>query len=154
MSIEFGANHLAKKISDTIRTCPLAIVSTSDMKLLVVDDHPVLREGVAEVLRQIGPNTEVLQARTAAEGLDLAACNPGLAAVVLDLNLPDSSGMQAIAQFAKFAPVMILSSSEDPRDVREALARGAMGYVTNLSVPRRWVRRFNWFYRATSTYRR
>jgi DNA-binding NarL/FixJ family response regulator len=100
------------------------------MKLLVVDDHSILREGVAEILRQIGPVTEVLQAPDAASGLALAATNPGLDAIILDLNLPDSSGMDAIGPFAKFGPVMILSSSEDARDVRKALARGAMGYVT------------------------
>jgi two-component system nitrate/nitrite response regulator NarL len=100
------------------------------MKLLVIDDHSILREGVAEILRQIGPVIEVLQAHDAATGLELAARNPGLDAIILDLNLPDSSGMEAIGQFAKFAPVMILSSSEDARDVRKALARGAMGYVT------------------------
>jgi DNA-binding NarL/FixJ family response regulator len=100
------------------------------MKLLVVDDHPILRQGVAEILRQIEDGAEVLQARDAEEGLALAAQHPGLAAVILDLNLPDLSGMQAIAKFAAFAPVMILSASEDPRDVRKALAHGAKGYVT------------------------
>jgi DNA-binding NarL/FixJ family response regulator len=100
------------------------------MKLLVIDDHSILREGVAEILRQIGPLTDVLQAKDVATGLELAAGNPGLDAIILDLNLPESSGMEAIGSFAKFAPVMILSSSEDARDVRKALARGAMGYVT------------------------
>jgi len=100
------------------------------MKLLIVDDHPILRQGVAEILRQTGPGAEVLQARNAEEGLELALQNPGLAAVILDLNLPDASGTEAIAKFAKLAPVMILSASEDPRDVRKALANGAMGYVT------------------------
>jgi two-component system nitrate/nitrite response regulator NarL len=105
------------------------------IKLLVVDDHPILRQGVAEILRQTGPGAEVLQARNAEEGLELAVQNPGLAAVILDLNLPDSSGMEAIAKFAKFAPVMILSASEDPRDMRKALAHGAMGYVTKSVGP-------------------
>lgn len=100
------------------------------MKLLIVDDHPILRQGVAEILRQTGPGAEVLQARNAEEGLELALQNPDLAAVILDLNLPDSSGTESIAKFAKLAPVMILSASEDPRDVRKALAQGAMGYVT------------------------
>jgi len=100
------------------------------MKLLVVDDHPILRQGVAEILRQTGPGAEVLQARNAEEGLELASLNPDLAAVILDLNLPDASGTKAIEKFAKFAPVMILSASEDPRDMRRALTHGAMGYVT------------------------
>ena len=42
------------------------------MKLLIVDDHPVLRDGLAALLQQAGPDTTVLQARDASEGLRLS----------------------------------------------------------------------------------
>jgi DNA-binding NarL/FixJ family response regulator len=101
------------------------------MKLLIVDDHSILREGVAEILRQGMPGTTVLQARGIEEGLSLAA-EPGLAAILLDLHFPAGGGLGALPDFARRAPdvpVVILSSSEDPEDVRRALAQGAMGYV-------------------------
>jgi two-component system, NarL family, nitrate/nitrite response regulator NarL len=43
------------------------------MKLLVVDDHPVVRDGLATLLRQIGPDTAILEAGDAAEALSLVA---------------------------------------------------------------------------------
>ncbi|MCP4565935.1 MAG: response regulator transcription factor [Bosea sp.] len=102
------------------------------MKLLIVDDHPVLREGLAALLRQSGPDTVILQAADAAEGLQLAGANPELDLVVLDLVLQGMSGLLAIAEFGRIRPdlpVIVLSSSEDPQDARKALAEGALGYV-------------------------
>jgi two-component system, NarL family, nitrate/nitrite response regulator NarL len=111
------------------------------MKLLIVDDHPVVREGLAALLRQAGPDTAVLLAGDSAEGLSLAEAHPDLDAVILDLAMPGSDGLSAILKFGKRRPqlpVIILSSSEDPRDVRRALASGALGYIPK-SAPRRTI---------------
>jgi DNA-binding NarL/FixJ family response regulator len=102
------------------------------MKLLIVDDHAVVREGVATLLRQLGPDTQVLQARDGSEGLACAEAEADLDAVFLDLNLPGLDGRSAIQEFGKRRPdlpVIVLSSSEDPGDVRNALAAGALGYI-------------------------
>lgn len=108
------------------------------MKVLVVDDHAVVREGVAAVLRQLRPDTEVLLAHDAASGMALAAANPDLELVLLDLMLPDAVGMGALEAFGRehpALPVMVLSSSESPDAVRAALALGAMGYVAKSANP-------------------
>jgi two-component system, NarL family, nitrate/nitrite response regulator NarL len=102
------------------------------MNVLVVDDHPVLREGIAALLRQAGPDTVVHQEGDVAGALKLAAERPDLDVIVLDLMMPGIGGMQAIAEFGRVradVPVIVLSSSEDPRDARNALAQGALGYV-------------------------
>ncbi len=102
------------------------------MKLLIVDDHPVLREGLASLLRQLEPDTVVLQAAHALEGLRLIEADSGLDLVVLDLLMPGMGGLPAIAEFGRARPdlpVIVLSSSEDPQDARKALAQGALGYV-------------------------
>jgi DNA-binding NarL/FixJ family response regulator len=109
------------------------------MKLLIVDDHAILREGLAAMLRQVGPDTEVLQASESAEGLRIAETHADLDAVFLDLEMPGSGGMSAIPEFGKRRPelpVIVLSSSEDPRDVRRALSLGALGYIPKSSPPR------------------
>jgi len=109
------------------------------MKLLIVDDHAILREGLAAMLRQAGPDTEVVQAGNGAEGLRIAETRLDLDAVFLDLEMPGSGGMSAIPEFGKRRPdlpVIVLSSSEDPRDVRRALALGALGYIPKSSPPR------------------
>lgn len=102
------------------------------MKLLIIDDHSILREGVAEILRQANPGTLVLQARTIEEGVAMAAQHDDYGAILLDLSFPGARSFGAIGMLQAAAPgvpVVILSSSEDPRDVRLALSRGARGYV-------------------------
>jgi two-component system, NarL family, nitrate/nitrite response regulator NarL len=102
------------------------------MKLLIVDDHPFLRDGLAALLMQIGPDTTVLQARDASEGIALVDNHLDLDVIILDLAMPGMEGLQALSEFGRKRPdlpVIVLSSSEDPRDVRRALASGALGYV-------------------------
>ena len=102
------------------------------MKLLVVDDHPVLREGLTALLKQMGPDTIVLEAGDAAQGLELVAQQTDIDVVILDIAMPGMNGLQAIAGFGRARPelpVIVLSSSEDAQDARKALAQGALGYV-------------------------
>jgi two-component system, NarL family, nitrate/nitrite response regulator NarL len=109
------------------------------MKLLIVDDHAILREGLVALLRQFEQGADVLQASDTAEGLRLAEANPDLDAVFLDLNMPDQSGIAAIPVFARRCPqlrIIVLSSSENPSDVRLALKSGASGYVPKSASPR------------------
>jgi two-component system nitrate/nitrite response regulator NarL len=108
------------------------------MKLLIVDDHPVVREGVAAVLRQAGPGTDVLTAAGSDEGLTVADRHPDIDAVFVDLAMPGVDGMSTIVAFGKRhpgLPVIVLSSSEDPQDVRRACASGALGYVPKSASP-------------------
>lgn len=108
------------------------------MKLLIVDDHAILREGLAAMLRQAGPDTEVLQAGDGAEGLRMADAHLDLDAVFLDLQMPGLDGMSVVPEFGRRRPelpVIVLSSSEDPQDVRRALALGALGYVPKSAPP-------------------
>ncbi|WP_072368968.1 response regulator transcription factor [Hyphomicrobium sp. NDB2Meth4] len=102
------------------------------MKLLVVDDHPVLREGLVALLRQLGPDAVVLEAGDAQAALRLVEEQQDLDVVILDLVMPGMNGLSALPEFGRSRPdlpVIVLSSSEEPRDARNALAQGALGYV-------------------------
>jgi DNA-binding NarL/FixJ family response regulator len=102
------------------------------MKLLIVDDHPVVRQGLVALLAQLGPDTETLQASTANEALAALEAHADVDVVLLDLMMPGMSGMAAIGEFGRRrpeVPVIVLSSSEDPHEARSALAFGALGYV-------------------------
>ena len=66
------------------------------MKFLVVDDHPVLREGLAALIRQVGVDTCVLQARDAAEAFDLLDRNEDIELAIVDLMMPGMGGLAAI----------------------------------------------------------
>ena len=110
----------------------LYLVHNLEMKLLVIDDHPVLRDGLTALLKQSGPGTEVFQASSADEGLKLVEQHNDFDAVLLDLLMPGLGGFSAISEFGKMRPdlpVVVLSSSEDPKDVHRALSLGALGYV-------------------------
>src|SRR5580692_9919491 len=102
------------------------------MKFLIIDDHAVLRTGLTALLRQARPHDIVLEACDGAEGLTLARLHPDLDAIFLDLEMPGMHGMPAIEEFGRQhpnLPVIVLSSSENPSDVRRALAAGALGYI-------------------------
>ncbi len=84
------------------------------------------------MLLQIGPDMAVVQAQDASEAIALLGSHPDLDVVVLDLMMPGMKGLEAISEFGRARPelpVIVLSSSENPSDVRKAMAAGAMGYV-------------------------
>lgn len=108
------------------------------MKILVVDDHTLVRQGLAALLRDQGAATEVVHAGDVAQALAVVATRADLDAVLLDLRMPGADGFAAIGEIGRRRPelpVLILSSSEDPEDVREALRRGALGYVPKSASP-------------------
>jgi DNA-binding NarL/FixJ family response regulator len=112
--------------------------ATRIMKMLVVDDHAILRQGLAALLIDSGAASEVLHAANLAEGLTLAGARRDLDVVLLDLTLPDARGVSAIAAFSDLdptLPILIVSASEEPADVRRTLDAGALGYVPKSASP-------------------
>ncbi len=107
------------------------------MKILVVDDHAVVREGVAALLRQAIVDLTILHANDARSGLEAATLHePDL--VLLDLAMPGTAGMTALEIFGQQhpgLPVVVLSSSEAQADVRAAIGLGALGYVPKSAPP-------------------
>jgi two-component system nitrate/nitrite response regulator NarL len=102
------------------------------MKILIVDDHAVLREGLAALLQQLSPKVTTFEAGNASDALALVDEHPDLDVLLLDLMMPGIDGLQALSAFLKKRPtlrVIVLSSSEHPADVRKALVAGALGYV-------------------------
>jgi DNA-binding NarL/FixJ family response regulator len=108
------------------------------MKLLLIDDHALFREGVALLLGSLDPDVEILQAGSCEAGLDLIArCDAKLDIVLMDLQLPGTSGLEAIRTLRDTypdLPVVAVSSSEDKRTVLEVLDAGAMGFVPKSST--------------------
>lgn len=101
------------------------------LRVLVADDHPLFREGVVQSLSS-EPDIEVVsQASSGEEAVRLAIeLIPDL--VVLDLGMPKGGGIAATRQIAASSPataILILTVSEDPDDLMQALKAGARGYV-------------------------
>lgn len=108
------------------------------MKLLVVDDHPLVRAGVVSALQCMGDGLVVLQAADGVEALSSLAQHGDMALIVLDLRMAGMAGFAVLEQVRQHhagVPVLVLSSSEDPDDVRRALKAGARGYCPKSSSP-------------------
>jgi two-component system, NarL family, invasion response regulator UvrY len=101
------------------------------MKVLIVDDHSVVRAGLRRLLGA-EPQSDIREARTGQEALAAFRDHrPGL--VILDLNLPGSSGLELIARFKAEdvkVQILVLSMHDNPVYVRRALQAGAAGYVS------------------------
>lgn len=107
------------------------------MKILVVDDHALVREGLCQVLQGIEQEVEVLQAGTCAQAFDLARANLDLDLMLLDYHLPDMTGLQALRIFGlrhPDLPVLMLSATADLELMRMVLQAGASGFATKSSV--------------------
>lgn len=101
------------------------------MKILIVDDHVVVREGVRRLLSTV-PDVEVYEAGNAREALDAyRKWLPGI--VVLDINMEGSSGLeflQRLRAISKTARVIMFTMHGEPGYVTRAMRAGAMGYVS------------------------
>jgi len=104
---------------------------TEPVRVLVVDDHAVVRSGLRLLLDGNDDIEVVGEAGTARDALFRAReLRPSV--VLLDVTMPDQSGIEAIPQLLHEQPeakVLILSMHDDPRYVREAFTAGARGYV-------------------------
>ncbi|MGS0893219.1 response regulator [Burkholderia stagnalis] len=108
------------------------------MKILIVDDHPVLRDGVEALLHQSHAGAIVAQASSADDAMRLLDQQADFDVVVLDLKMRGTDGLEAIKAIASKRPelqIIVLSSSENPHDVRAAFAHGALGYVPKSAAP-------------------
>lgn len=105
-------------------------------KVLMVDDHAMVREGTRLLVAQQELGCELLEAGTWTEAKRLLAVTPGMDWVLLDLALPDVDGLAALGELRAAypdVPVVVLSASEDRAVVLECINRGAMGFIAKTS---------------------
>jgi len=102
------------------------------MKFLIVDDHPLVREALASLLRHLRPGSEVVEVSTAAAALVALQDGAMVDLVLLDVRLPDGSGLDLLPRIAAQnigTAVVVLSGDLDPALVRQAMAAGAVGCI-------------------------
>jgi len=103
------------------------------MKILVVDDHALIREALRGVLQELKPEADVIDASSCREALQLAQANAGEVDLVLfDLSLPDGDGFDTLGELRDLYPavaIVVLSASQDRDSVTKALDLGALGFI-------------------------
>ncbi len=102
------------------------------MKILVVDDHPLVLQALKGVLHQLDADVDVFDASSAETARALALAHVDADLMLLDLGLPGADGftlLQELRNAYPTIPVVVLSGSESREDVTRALSLGAMGYI-------------------------
>jgi DNA-binding NarL/FixJ family response regulator len=103
------------------------------MKILIVDDHVLIREALGGVLRQLkGEAAVVLEASDSRQAMRQIEANPDVELVLLDLGLPDRDGFEILSELAERHPtvsVVVHSAHQDRERVMKALDLGALGFI-------------------------
>ncbi|MBB4124776.1 response regulator transcription factor [Xanthomonas sp. CFBP 8703] len=107
------------------------------MRVIIVDDHTLVRAGLSRLLQTFADIDVIAEASNAQEAVDLASLHrPDL--VLMDLSLPGRSGLDALTDVLQTSPktrVVMMSMHDDPVHVRDALDRGATGFVVKDAAP-------------------
>ncbi|HSW07966.1 response regulator transcription factor [Aquabacterium sp.] len=110
-----------------------------NLHLLVVDDHAVVRLGLAQLLRGLRGSCQVSEAADLDGALAVLAARPDVTLLVLDVHLPGQPPLQALHQLRRshpLLPVVLLSADTDPELATQALRAGACGWLPKAADPR------------------
>jgi DNA-binding NarL/FixJ family response regulator len=102
------------------------------MKILVLDDHVLIREALRGVIKELRDDAFVVEASDCRHAVSLIAVHSDLSLILLDLNLPDRDGFQFLAELRERYPaisVVVLSAFNDRTNVIRALDLGALGFI-------------------------
>ncbi len=102
------------------------------MKILIVDDHVLIRDAVQGVLKELAATATLMDAADGRQAMSLIESNPDLDLILLDIGLPDRDGLTMLAELRQHRPeiaVVVLSATNDRASVNRALDLGAMGFI-------------------------
>jgi DNA-binding NarL/FixJ family response regulator len=108
------------------------------MKILLIDDHPVIHELIPEVLRKAFGEVDVISATDLESAFRHLAHHQAPDLALLDLGLPGHSGVDTLRRFRWKFPsvrVVVISSTEDAASVRVAEGLGVSGYLFKTATP-------------------
>lgn len=123
-------------LAETANIPAQAGASPAGFTAMVVDDHPLVRESIVSRLVAMGAR-EVVEAASAAEARARAHASGPRDLCILDIGLPDGSGLDLLADLRAvgWARLVVLSAADDPYSVRAAFVAGAQGYLLKSASP-------------------
>jgi DNA-binding NarL/FixJ family response regulator len=108
------------------------------MDVLIVDDHPLVHQTLGMAVRAVLPQSQVHDAFNLQAALEIGGGLPSDSLVLLDLGLPDCSGIAVLRSFGGVFPdmrIVVVSASESSAVIATALKGGAAGYIPKTSPP-------------------
>jgi DNA-binding SARP family transcriptional activator/CheY-like chemotaxis protein len=108
------------------------VSSEGRMKVLIIDDHTLIREALHTVLKQLKRETVIFEASSSRQAMHVVEGHPDLSLVLLDINLPDRDGFSVLGELRERYPtigIIILSASDDQDQVKRAFSLGALGFI-------------------------
>jgi DNA-binding NarL/FixJ family response regulator len=106
------------------------------MKILIVDDHALIRDALQGVLKKLQRGAVVLEAADCRQAMAAIENHPDISLILLDLTLPDSDGFSVLADLRERYPaiaVVVLSGLQDRATVTKVLELGAVGFIPKSS---------------------
>lgn len=106
------------------------------MKILIADDHALFRDGLSMHLEQISPQAVISQAGNFSQAVKMLDDHNNVDLIIIDLDMPDMRWEEGLAELKKKAPgarFVVISASEDTRNIKKALGEGISGYIPKRS---------------------
>lgn len=109
------------------------------MRVLIVDDHPVMRSGIRVCLRDLDATIDFVEAADLQEAVRATGTAASIDLVLFDLALPGTAGVESLRAYRDAVdpcpPVVVFSGTDDAATVAAALDAGAMGFIPKTSTP-------------------
>ncbi|MHB8455336.1 MAG: response regulator [Acidiferrobacterales bacterium] len=112
------------------------VQEASPMNILLVDDHPLFRSGIAAALAELAESARSVEADSCEQALHLINGGAEFELILLDLNLPGMDGLTGLTKLrdaTPATPIVILSATDHAAKIRQALHAGAKGYIPKSS---------------------
>jgi DNA-binding NarL/FixJ family response regulator len=109
------------------------------VRVLIVDDHPVMRSGIRVCLRDLDATIDFVEAADLQEAVRATGTGASIDLVLFDLALPGTAGVESLRAYRDAVdpcpPVVVFSGTDDAATVAAALDAGAMGFIPKTSTP-------------------
>ena len=108
------------------------------MRIVVADDHALVRGGLALLIEMATPDSEIIEANSFDQVTEILSQQDSIDLMLLDLMMPGMEDGKSISRMSNTwpdVPIIIVSVTEDIDTIRKALAAGAMGYIPKTSSP-------------------